>query len=122
MTRNPNDELFMLIEVATATPEPLFEVSPSEFSTEKHIDPFPEFVSVNEDPLEELVEVNPPEFSTEKHVDPFPELTIINEDSSIPELEIVPTEEDRVFPPLFNEKDDIDASETTKCSQFGIFS
>jgi len=151
VTRNPNDELFMLIEVATATPEPLFEVSPSEFSTEKHIDPFPEFVSVNEDPLDEFLEVNPPEFSTEKHVDPlpelaiinedpledflevnppefstekhvdpFPELTIINEDSSIPELEIVPTEEDRVFPPLFNEKDDIDVSETTQCSQEGV--
>merc|ERR1711936_1539233 len=89
VTRNPNDEPFLLVEVATATPEPLFEATP-------------------------------PEFSTEKHVDPFPELENINEDSSIPELEIVPTEEDRVFPALFNEKDDIDVSETTQCSQDGV--
>merc|ERR1711936_1569177 len=89
VTRNPNDEPFLLVEVATATPEP-------------------------------LIEVTPPEFSTEKHVDPFPELANINEDSSIPELEIVPTEEDRVFPALFNEKDDIDVSETTQCSQDGV--
>jgi len=120
VTRNPNDEPFLLVEVATATPEPLIEVTPSEFSTEKHVDPFPELVSVNEDQFEEIFEVNPPEFSTEKHVDPFPELANINEDSSIPELEIVPTEEDRVFPALFNEKDDIDVSETTQCSQDGV--
>jgi len=120
VTRNPNDEPFLLVELATATPEPLIEVTPPEFSTEKHVDPFPEIVSVNEDQFEELFEVNPPEFSTEKHVDPFPELANINEDSSIPELEIVPTEEDRVFPALFNEKDDIDVSETTQCSQDGV--
>merc|ERR1712179_739298 len=88
-TRNPNDEPFLLVELATATPEP-------------------------------LIEVTPPEFSTEKHVDPFPEIVSVNEDSFIPELEIVPTEEDRVFPALFNEKDDIDVSETTQCSQDGV--
>merc|ERR1719186_2106331 len=43
----------------------------------------------------------------------------MNEDSSIPESEIVP-EEDRVFPALFNEIDDIDVSKTTQCSQDGV--
>merc|ERR1719312_241643 len=64
VTRNPNDEMFPLLELVTETPEPLFEATP-------------------------------PEFSTEKHVDPFPEVSNIHEESLIPELEIVPTEEDR---------------------------
>ena len=122
VTRNPNDEMFPLLELVTETPEPLFEATPPEFSTEKHVDPFPELViTVNEDPLEELFEVGPPEFSTEKHVDPFPEVSNIHEESLIPELEIVPTEEDRVFPALFNERD-IDVSETPQCLQVSVLS
>merc|ERR1719317_500959 len=120
VTRNPNDEMFPLLELVTETPEPLFEATPPEFSTEKHVDPFPELViTINEDPLEELFEVGPPEFSTEKHVDPFPEVSNIHEESLIPNLEIVPTEEDRVFPALFNERD-IDVSETPQCLQDGV--
>merc|ERR1711942_153314 len=88
VTRNPNDEMFPLLELATETPEPLFEATP-------------------------------PEFSTEKHVDPFPEVSNIHEESLIPELEIVPTEEDRVFPALFNERD-INVSETPQCLQDGV--
>merc|ERR1712013_436513 len=61
------------------------------------------------------------DFSTEKHVDPFPEVSNIHEESLIPELEIVPTEEDRVFPALFNERD-IDVSETPQCLQDGVVS
>merc|ERR1719206_743234 len=122
VTKNPNDEMFPLLELVTETPEPLFEATPPEFSTEKHVDPFPELViTVNEDPVEELFEVGPPEFSTEKHVDPFPEVSNIHEESLIPELEIVPTEEDRVFPALFNERD-IDVSETPQCLQDGVVS
>jgi len=90
VTRNPNDEMFPLLELVTETPEPLFEATP-------------------------------PEFSTEKHVDPFPEVSNIHEESLIPELEIVPTEEDRVFPALFNERD-IDVSETPQCLQDGVVS
>merc|ERR1719312_1367698 len=88
VTRTPNDEMFPLLELATETPEPLFEATP-------------------------------PEFSTEKHVDLFPEVSNIHEESLIPELEIVPTEEDRVFPALFNERD-IDVSETPQCLQDGV--
>merc|ERR1719206_1704093 len=90
VTRNPNDEMFPLLELVTETPEPLFEATP-------------------------------PEFSTEKHVDPFPEVSNIHEESLIPELEIVPTEEDRVFPALFNERD-MDVSETPQCLQDGFVS
>merc|ERR1711872_357255 len=74
-TRNPNDELFLLIEVATVTPEPLFEATPPEFSTEKHVDPFPELESQYEE-----------EVSTE----------------NVPEFEVIPVDEDRVFPALFS--------------------
>merc|ERR1719308_34045 len=88
VTRNPNDEMFPLLELVTETPEPLFEATP-------------------------------PEFSTEKHVDPFPEVSNIHEESLIPELEIVPTEEDRVLPALFNERD-INVSETPQCLQDGV--
>merc|ERR1712013_675797 len=35
VTRNPNDEMFPLLELVTETPEPLFEATPPEFSTEK---------------------------------------------------------------------------------------
>merc|ERR1719312_1879434 len=90
VTKNPNDEMFPLLELVTETPEPLFEATP-------------------------------PECSIEKHLDPFPEESNIHEESLIPELEIVPTEEDRVFPALFNERD-IDVSETPQCLQDGVVS
>jgi len=92
-TRNPNDELFLLIEVATVTPEPLFEATPPEFSTEKHVDPFPELESQYEE-----------EVSTE----------------NVPEFEVIPVDEDRVFPALFSVKTEMDVSATPQCLQDGI--
>ena len=125
------------------TTDPSILITTSEFSTDKHIDPvvtrnpndeaFPlvELVTVimeGEDLSEDFQVSN--EFSTEKHVDPFPEYENLNAESEgehstleptnlVPELEITPVEEDRVFPPLFTERLDINASATSQCAQVG---
>ena len=99
-TRNPDEENMLLIQLNTESilGEALF--STTEFSTEKHVDPFPELEYSNEDTTTEL--------STEKPVNPSPELATLS------------TEEDRVFPPLFNEKLEIDVSTTPQCFQVWI--
>ena len=92
--------------------------NPFETSTDKHIDPFPNpFPTLSEPELIIGTETIPPsfkrtstEFSTEQHIDPYPGYST--------ETLLVKTDE---FPALFNERLDIDVSETRQCLQVGKF-
>ena len=103
--------------IGTETIPPLLERTSTEFSTEKYIDPFPisfptlpEHLILTEhhtDPS--LLKRTPVEFSTEQHIDPYPGYST--------ETLLVKTDE---FPALFNERLDIDVSETSQCLQVGV--
>ena len=109
--------------IGTETIPPLLERTSTEFSTNKHIDPFPNpFPTLSEPELIIGTETIPPilertstEFSTDKHIEL---LSILGIPGYSTETLLVKTDE---FPALFNERLDIDVSETRQCLQVGKF-
>ena len=108
--------------ILTFLPEVMRSTTPKEFSTGKHIDPFPSSLPIFPEPeliigtetIFPLLERTSTEFSTDKHIEL---LSILGIPGYSTETLLVKTDE---FPALFNERMDIDVSETSQCLQVGV--